>query len=59
MTVAAIESVSIDLARGDLFQAIEQPEAGQLPGLSAQPGGQRISCGIADEALQPFSRRDE
>ena len=59
MTIAAIEGVSIDLATGYLFQAIEQPKAGQLPGLSAQPGCQRIGCGIADEALQPLSRRDE
>ena len=59
MTIVAIEGVSIDLATGYLFQAVEQPKAGQLPGLSAQSGGQRIGCGIANEALQPLSRRDE
>ena len=59
VTVAPVERVAVDLARGQLLQPIQQPEAGQLTGLAAQTGGQRIRGRVADQLLQPLPGGDE
>ena len=59
MAITPIECVAIGLSCSELFQTIEESKTGQLTGLRAEPGGQRIRCRIADETLQPLSGRDE
>src|SRR4029453_10044953 len=59
MTVASIESLTVNLPDGELIQAIEQPKAGKRAGFGTQPGCQRVGSRIADQTLQPLSGGDE
>src|SRR4029453_18509445 len=59
MTIASIEGIPVNLAGGELIQAIEQPKTGKLAGLCTHPGCQRVGIRIAHPTVEPPSGGDE